>query len=303
MADGAAPPLSVSTVAFDGYPLPVALGEIAKCGVSYAELAFIEGYGDFDESVFTTASAGKARAELARTGLSSVAVSAHMDLGTDDALERLRRRIAFAREIGATILITNAGLCAAREAILRTIEAVLPFSLDAGVVLALENPGHGTGAIFACAHDGIKLARTFASPALGLNYDAGNIFTYSLGALNPEADLPAALPHVVHAHLKDVRAMGDDWVFTPLGEGEVYSDTLARSLRRAERPIGIELPLRLRRPGRGHPVRAQTPVPLAAIVQAVKTSVARLDDERSRSARPGSATSTSPDGRLRPPLS
>lgn len=281
MGEGGAGRVSVSTVAFDGHPLPVALAAIAGCGARHAELAYIQGYGDFDETAFSAAAAGEARAELARAGLSSFAVSAHIDLGADGAPERLRRRLGFAGEIGAEFLITNAGPRASRDAVMRTLEAVLPFCLEAGLVLALENPGHGAGALFGCAEDGAALARAFASPALGLNYDAGNILTYSGGGRSPERDLPAALPFVVHAHLKDVRAAGADWVFTPLGDGQVGIDALAPALRRANLPIGIELPLRLRRPGRGDPVRAPTPEPVAAIERAVKASMALLQHGRS----------------------
>lgn len=276
MVEDGARRVSVSTVAFDGYPLPVALSAIAGCGARHAELAYIQGYGDFDETAFSAAAAGVARGELAQAGLSSVAVSAHIDLGAGGALERLRRRLDFAGAIGARILITNAGTTAARDAVMRTVEAALPLCLDAGLVLALENPGHGTGALFGCAAEGVALVQAFASPGLGLNYDAGNILTYSGGACRPETDLAAALPWVAHVHLKDFKPHGADWVFTPLGDGQLDLASLAPSLRQADLPIGIELPLRLRRPGRGDPVRASAPEPLAMIEQAVKSSLARL---------------------------
>ncbi len=268
--------ISVSTVAFDGYPLPFALSAIAGCGARHAELAYIQGYGDFDETAFSAAAAGVARTALAQAGLSSVAVSAHIDLGAGGALERLRRRIDFAGALSARVLITNAGTVAARDSVMRTLEAALPFCLDAGLVLALENPGHGTGALFGRAAEGVALVHAFASPGLRLNYDAGNVLTYSGGACRPETDLASALPVVAHVHLKDIEPRGADWVFTRLGDGELDLASLAPSLRQSDLPIGIELPLRLRRPGRGDPVRASTPEPLAAIEHAVRSSLARL---------------------------
>ena len=280
MVGDGAPQISVSTVAFDGYPLPVALSAIAKCGARHAELAYIQGYGDFDETAFSASAAGVARAELALAGLSSFAVSAHIDLGAGGALERLRRRLEFAGAIGARFLITNAGTTAAKDDVMRTVEAVLPFCLAAGLVLALENPGHGTGALFGRAAEGVALVQAFASPALGLNYDAGNILTYSHGKCRPENDLASALPFVAHVHLKDFKPRGADWVFTPLGDGQLDLAALAPSLRQASLPIGIELPLRLRRPGRGDPVRAPTPESLAGIEQALATSLARLHHAR-----------------------
>ena len=272
--------VSVSTVAFDGYPLPVALSAIAACGARYAELAYIQGYGDFDETAFSAAAAGAARAELAQAGLSSVAVSAHMDLGAGSAIERLQRRLDFAGDIGAHFLITNAGTIATRDAVMRTLETVPPSCLDQGLVIALENPGHGTGALFGKALEGVALVEAFASPALGLNYDAGNILTYSGGHCRPETDLASALSHVVHLHLKDFASHGADWVFTELGTGQLDLEALAPLLRRTNVPIGLELPLRLRRPGRADPVRAPQAEPLSRIKQAVLSSIAKLQHAR-----------------------
>lgn len=51
-------PLSVSTVAYDGHPLDVALASLAALGIDTVELAYIEGYSTaFDESVFSASNA------------------------------------------------------------------------------------------------------------------------------------------------------------------------------------------------------------------------------------------------------
>ena len=271
------PRVSVSTVAFDGYPLDITLGAIAACGARFAELAYIRGYGDFDETAFSASAAAGARAALADAGLSSVAVSAHLDPGVAGAVEQLRRRIAFVRGIGAQILITNAGRHEAATAVMRTIEAVLPDCVEAGVVLALENPGHGTGALFGRAIDGVSLAEAFASPHVGLNYDYGNIHSYSRGAVRPDQDAVVALPVMRHVHVKDVRTDGEDWRFVAIGNGEVDCVALARLLatKGADIPVGLELPLRLWRPGKGDPVRGAAPIPLDEAKEAVRTSIER----------------------------
>ena len=54
-------PVSVSTVAFDGYPLNLALGRMAECGATAAELSYIEGFGDFDEDAFAPRATRDAR--------------------------------------------------------------------------------------------------------------------------------------------------------------------------------------------------------------------------------------------------
>ena len=270
-------PVSVSTVAFDGYPLDVALAAIAGCGARFAELAYIQGYGAFDESAFADAAATEARARLAAAGLASVAVSAHIDLGIEGALEQLRRRVSFAHGIGARILITNAGRRGAATAIMRTVEAVLPDCAAADVTLALENPGHGADALFGKGSDGAALAEAFASPHLGLNYDAGNILSYSNGALHPETDVGDAAPFIRHVHLKDFREDGPDWRFTALGDGLIDIAAVGHVLSGSMPgvPVGLELPLRLRRPDHGDPVRDLSPVPLDLAVQAIRRSLGR----------------------------
>jgi len=40
------PILSISTVAFDGYPFETAFEEIAALGAKHVEVAFIQGYTD-----------------------------------------------------------------------------------------------------------------------------------------------------------------------------------------------------------------------------------------------------------------
>ena len=62
--------ISVSTAAFDGYDLSVAIDEISRLGASYVELAFIQGYMDsFDEDYFSEINAKTIQGLLSDTGL------------------------------------------------------------------------------------------------------------------------------------------------------------------------------------------------------------------------------------------
>lgn len=273
-------PVSVSTALFDGYPLERGISEIARAGGQWVEPAFIRGYVEFDETAFSPEK-GRALKRLAEgEGLGPLAVSAHMDLGLPDAAAMLSRRVEFAQALGARILITNAGQRARRPSILAAIEEVLPLCEAAGVTLALENPGHGTGDLIGNGAEGIALVEALGSPHVRLNYDAGNVFTYSHEALRPEDDFPAALPATAHLHLKDVASEGPDWRFTPLGQGAIDYSALWRKLPR-DLPVGIELPLRLERPGRADPRRRPEPLPLDILRAALRRSldfVAGLDE-------------------------
>lgn len=258
---------SVSTVAWDGYGMDVALAEAAVLGFARVEPAFIRGYVDFDETAFSDAESAAMRTRLESAGLTAQAVSAHLDLTGADAAEALARRIGYAAGIGARILVSNAGPRVGLPAILSTIAAVVPRLEDAGVMLALENPGHGHGDTFGRARDGVALVQSVGAPCVGLNYDFGNVWTYSDGDLAPEHDFPDARPHIVHAHLKDIRIDGPDWRFCALGQGAVNYAAIAPLI--GDVPAGLELPLRLARPGRSDPVRDAQPMPLPEIRAAV----------------------------------
>lgn len=268
-------PVSISTAAFDGHPLEIAIRACAAAGAGWVEPAYIAGYVDFDETAFGDANAARVSAVMRAEGVGAVAVSAHVDAGLPGAAAMLRRRAGFARALGAGILVSNAGAADRRDAVRRTLDALLPTLEDLGVVLALENPGHGSGALLACAADGAALAAAVGSPLVRLNYDAGNVFTLSGGLVQPDADIGPALPWLAHLHVKDVAARGGDWAFTAIGQGDVNCRALARLLaaRAPGIPVGLELPLRLSRPGRGDPVRAAGPLPLETIRAAIADSL------------------------------
>lgn len=264
---------AVSTVAFDGHPWEAGLDLLADLGVRRVEPAFIGGYVTFEESDFGDAPAARLRAMIAARGLTVQAVSAHMDLSGEDAEAMLARRIGFCEALGAPFLITNAGPARGRDAILRRIDEALPRLAGSGVTLALENPGHGTGDLIGRGEEGAALVAAIAAPEVRLNLDLGNLVTYAGGF---EPGLSAALPFAAHAHLKDVAEEGPDWRFVPLGEGMVDWAWAARAMGTLAPglPVGIELPLRLSRPGRGDPVRAAEPLPLPAIREALRRSLA-----------------------------
>ncbi|WDR01322.1 hypothetical protein PSQ19_10810 [Devosia algicola] len=139
--------VSVSTAAYDGYSMDVAIAEIATTGAKWIEPAFISGYVAFDESIFCEQEGTRLASRLAASEVEALAVSAHTDLGADGAAVALRRRIDFCVAVGSSILITNSSDCHHPTQCVANIEAVLPVLEQAGIVLALENPGHGTDSL------------------------------------------------------------------------------------------------------------------------------------------------------------
>ncbi|WP_244571086.1 sugar phosphate isomerase/epimerase family protein [Mesorhizobium carmichaelinearum] len=264
--------ISVSTALFDGYSMELAIKEIAAAGGGYVEPAFIRGYVDFDESMFADSEASKLRQTADNAGLGINAVSGHLDLSGPDALDALSRRVTFAAGLGAKFLMTNAGPMTNRADIRGTIDAILPRLEQAGIVLALENPGQGNGDLLGNARLGASFIREIGSRHVCLNHDAGNVFTYSDEATQPAQDIAAALDAVGHAHLKDVISTDAGWAFCAVGDGsvdyEAYWAVLPPTL-----PISIELPLRLERPQRRDPQRRNTPVDVATIRRALRRSL------------------------------
>ena len=98
------PVISINTLAYEGYDLATALQEIAKIGASHVELGFTRGWTEgLTEAHFSEASAMKINRLCSDLGLSSIALSAHIDLTTDDAVDEIKRRIDFGKRIAIDI--------------------------------------------------------------------------------------------------------------------------------------------------------------------------------------------------------
>ena len=274
--------VSISTVAWDGYGLEAALDGAAQAGFAFVEPAFIAGYVPFEEADFEPPAARRLLHAMETRHLKVRAVSAHMDLGAPGAAERLARRIGFAAEIGARYLITNAGPAQSRDVISRRIADATALLERAGVVLALENPGHGHRDLLPDAAAGAAFLDAIDADAawVGLNVDLGNVLTYN-GSVDPVAEIAAAGPRLAHLHCKDVAERDGDWVFVPIGEGDVdYRRALAALP--TDLPLSLEMPLRLRRPGKADPKRAEVAVPRREIAAAVRRAKAFVDEAARR---------------------
>lgn len=252
--------------------MALAIEEIAAAGATHVEPAFIRGYVDFDEDMFDEAQASKLHRAAGHAALGINAVSAHLDLSGHDAADALARRVGFAAGLGASFLISNAGPAMNRACIRATIEAALPRLEQAGIVLALENPGHGKGDLLGSAGSGAGFIRDIGSPHVRLNHDAGNAFTYSGETMQPAQDIADAIDMIGHAHLKDLVSDGAGWAFCAIGDGAVDYNNYWAVLPPAL-PVSIELPLRLERPLRRDPRRRNSPVGIAAIRDALRRSL------------------------------
>jgi sugar phosphate isomerase/epimerase len=270
--------LSVSAAPYDGYPLGATLDSLANCGVSHVEPAYIVGYTEpFTEEAFAQIAATAYRRALAESGLSCHAVSAHMDLGTPDALETFRRRMDFARSLGAGIINTNASLRVRAKQFRTNIDALAQHGASIGLTIGLENPGNGEDNLFKMASDGVALVRAIDSAQVRLNFDPGNCVSQSKDGVDAAGEGLLALPSCAHFHVKDVERRADGWHFVALGTGDIdYRPVLSSLAGYPELPISIEIPLRIHRGPDALPVRRPEPVPLAEIEATLRASLAHV---------------------------
>jgi sugar phosphate isomerase/epimerase len=267
------PPITVSTVAFDGHPLDVGFAALAAMGLPLVEPAYIKGYMEFDEADFSEAAARAMTARLQAHGLSALAISAHMDSGAAAATEMLARRIRFTAAIGARVTITNSTTRDTEARFRRSIAANLPLAEELGVTIALENPGNGPSNLMRDGASGAALVASFGSPHLRLNYDTANALTCTEGDVRPETDVLAALPPLCHMHLKDVLRRDGGWHYVAIGTGELDYGVILAALRpHSHIPLTLELPLRLRRQFHQDPTREAAIPDLATITAAIRTS-------------------------------
>lgn len=267
--------VSVSSMAFDGYSLEVALDELAGLGVRYVEPASVDKvFQHLTEEDFCDARAARLREELRARGLACVSLSAHMDLSQPDSAERFRRRLEFAAAIGARIVNTIAGPAGGLEGFRRNIPAIGARAADLGLTLALENHGD----LVDRGRQIVEFIEGIGIPTVRANYDTGNAWYYSRGAVDPVAELAEVAPVVAHVHLKSPRIMDGLLRWVALGEGELDLAGAGRVLRDRLPGIPVSFELSPRQRSRDFEPRWRAPEvpPLAEIRGIIERSLKAL---------------------------
>jgi sugar phosphate isomerase/epimerase len=227
----------------------------------------------FDQSAFSASEASRWSHDLRKAGLLCHAISAHIDLGLDDAVKLFRPRMDFARAIGARTINTNACRRDREHRFLSNIAQLARHGEAIGLQIGLENPGDGEDNVINLGADGEAVLAHIASPVVGLNFDSANLASH-----RPEVDITVntlqALASCIHYHVKDVTRDADGWRFVPVGAGDIDQSTILGALGAyPDLAVSIELPLRLRRGPDAQPIRTAERLPLADIEAAVKASL------------------------------
>lgn len=278
--------VSISGAPYDGHPVPAMLGSMAACGATHVEPAYIVGYTEpFDESAFTPAQAAQWRSWLRDSGMAAHAMSSHIDLGRDDAVEVFRGRMDFARAIGVEVINTNAAARKWDKRFFANIEVLARHAEAIGLRIGLENPGDGSDNLLNTASDGAALLARIGSPMVGLNYDAGNTISHR-PAVPPADDALLAMPLCLHTHIKDVKRTDGGYFFTPLGQGQIDCARILRAVAQTDLNLSIEIPLRLHRLPDAQPSRAPYRVPLADIEAVLRPALAFVQEHLRAAAAP-----------------
>ena len=248
--------VSVSTMAFDGYSLEVALDELAALGVRHVEPASVDKiFQHLVEEDFCDTRAAWLRRELAARRLACLSLSVHMDLTGPDAVDRFHRRLAFARNVGARCVNSIAGPVGKLEAFRRNIAAIADRARDLGIMIALENHGD----LLDREQQVIEFIRDLNHPAVRVNYDTGNAWYYSKGQINPVEELALLAPVVAHVHVKTPKIVDGLLRWVALGDGILDLPALARVLKERMPGVPVSYELSPRQRSRDFEPRWRTP--------------------------------------------
>jgi inosose dehydratase len=224
--------IAASPNCFLEYQPFVAYRHFPALGVRHVEVpAAPSGTAPFAPELMGTEGTAAFRERLRGLGVEPVTVGAYCDLLRPDHVDALRRRIDFARALGAANVVSDATRQLEVDAdqwrrIVNTLRYLGDYAADRGVRLALETHGGITRNGQLCA----KLLDAVDHDAVGINYDTGNIYYYNEG-FDPAEDVKLIASRVVQVHLKDTRGGKGEWLFCGLGEGRVDFPAVLAVLR------------------------------------------------------------------------
>lgn len=233
MSDPASPIVAASPNCFLDYSPFVAYRELSALGIRNVEVPAPPGGSDaaFVPELMEPADLERLKERFQRLNLAAVSVGAYCDVTQPRQAGALKRRIDFARSLGAQNVVTDATRRDAldrdeRRKLANALRYLGDYAADRGIRIALETHGGVTrnGALAGEVLDAVD------HPAVGVNYDTGNIYYYN-DDLDPAEDVKQVADRVVQVHLKDTAGGKGEWQFTALGEGRVNFPAIIAVLR------------------------------------------------------------------------
>lgn len=273
-------PLIVSTAIYDGYRFDEAFRSLEKIGITSVELAFIGGYTEaFSEDYFCQKNADTILTQLADCKLVCPSFSSHVDLTAPGIVDIFKKRMDFAKAVGAATIITNAAPTEKASVFYRNMKELAQHAADLELIIGLENPGDGATNVVNQGQGASAVIQEIGSKWVGVNYDFGNLLSHCFEKVRPEDDYKECLDDIVHYHIKDVLQDDHGWHFTEIGGGSIdYTSILADiSAGSSPKPISLEIPLRLRRDVKAQPSRSSERIELSYIEDILQKSIHFVD--------------------------
>ena len=144
-------------------------------------------------------------------GLVAISLSGHSDLTTKDGLELGLKALDICERMGIDIMNTAIGGHYSEqedeEAFMGNIHELADAAAARDIRLGIEIHGEITKS----GEAAIPVLERIGRKNVLINYDTANVEFY--GGVKAVDDLPAALPKLVHCHLKDKRGEGRVWDF------------------------------------------------------------------------------------------
>lgn len=270
------PELTISTAAYDGYPFDECFASLSKLRVKQVELAFIGGYTEaFSEDYFNDKNAHDINQLLDRNKLKCSAFSSHVDLSEEGIVEIFKKRMDFAKMVGAEIIISNASPTDRQDAFHANMDKLAAHAEELQIKIGLENPGDGEDNILNTGKQATAVITKIDSPWVGVNYDFGNLLSHCFQKEKPEADYIACETVTNHYHIKDVVIRDGFYHFTPIGKGAIDYRTILKHIfeKQPAVPYSLEIPLRLSRGSNAKPIRANERVSIKEIENVLSQSI------------------------------
>jgi L-ribulose-5-phosphate 3-epimerase len=229
------------TNSYHTYSLEAALEGIAAAGYRYVELTAVRGWTEHVPLDADAKALGSVQRMLNTLGLVSLSLSGHSDLTSKDGLELGLLAVDLCERMGIGIMNTAIGGHYSEQedeaAFMGNIHRLADYAAARDIRLGIEIHGEITKSGAAA----IAVLDRIGRDNVLINYDTGNVEFY--GGVTAVNDLPAALPRLLHCHLKDKRGDGRVWDFPAIGEGHVDFKTVLGIIERGgfTGPMSVEI--------------------------------------------------------------
>ena len=210
--------LGANLTSYHAYSLEEALMGVAQAGYRFVELTAIRGVVEHVPLDADQNTLNGIRQLLESHGLQPVALAGHSDLTTAGGVDDGLKALEICADLGIPVLNTAVGGAFNEDedenAFLENIHEFADDAAKTEVTIALEIHGTLTGT----GKKTRQLVEKVNHPNVGVGYDTANAEFYA--GVPVEDDLPNALCHIVHCHLKDTCGGQRNWNFPTLGEGK-----------------------------------------------------------------------------------